>query len=347
MVFQSFALYPWLTVIENVELGLEALGVTSTSRRERALRTIQLIGLSGFESAYPKELSGGMRQRVGFARALVVEPQILMMDEPFSALDVLMANNLRHELLELWLAEKTGLDAIVMVTHNIDEAVLMADHVVVLGQDPGHVRADVVVTLKHPRDLRSGPAHKLVDDIYRILMRPNDDFPHVRAARPAPRPFQALPHIPLGSVKGLARLLLARGGREEIFQLGRELSMAIDELLPVVDAAQLLGLARTEAGDIELTDICRKLGSGDVAHDNALLRKQIAANVELVQMILKQLRSRRDRRLDRRSLERELRAHFGPDEVERQVRTAIDWGRFAGLFAYQERTRTVYLAPEG
>ena len=206
MVFQTFALFPWLTVQENVELGLEAIGVPPSQRRERALRAIDLIGLDGFETAYPKELSGGMRQRVGFARALVVEPRVLMMDEPFSALDVLTAGNLREDLLDLWLQKKMPFEAIVMVTHNIDEAVQLADHIVVLGHDPGRVRADLRVDLPRPRDTKAAAEQALVDRIYRLLTHPEEEYWAAPQATAAARLYVRLPHAPIGSLNGLAEI---------------------------------------------------------------------------------------------------------------------------------------------
>src|SRR5690242_4068421 len=174
IVFQSFALFPWLTVFENVEAPLKARGMAPQERRQRSLKILDTVGLDGFEAAYPKELSGGMRQRVGFARALVVEPEVLFMDEPFSALDVLTAENLRSELLELWQKKTIPTQAIFLVTHNIEEAVLLADRIIVLGRNPGHVRTDFKVTaLPHPRDRKSQPFTQLVDYIYKVLTRPD------------------------------------------------------------------------------------------------------------------------------------------------------------------------------
>ena len=172
IVFQSFALFPWLTVLENVEAPLLARSVEQPERRKRAMRTINTVGLKGFENAYPKELSGGMKQRVGFARALAVQPEVLFMDEPFSALDVLTAENLRGELLDLWLGEEMATKTIFIVTHNIEEAVLLADRVIVLGRNPGHIRADFRITLPRPRDRRSPQFVIFVDYIYKVMTSP-------------------------------------------------------------------------------------------------------------------------------------------------------------------------------
>src|SRR3984957_9370586 len=231
IVFQSFALFPWLTVLQNVEAPLQARGVAPDERRERSLRMLGTVGLDGFQSAYPKELSGGMRQRVGFARALVVEPEVLFMDEPFSALDVLTAENLRSELLELWANKTMPTKAVFLVTHNIEEAVLLADRIIVLGRNPGHIRTDFRVQLAQPRDRKSEPFTQLVDYIYKVLPRP--DVPaaeapdHQHSTRPRDQRqmhYQMLPHARPGGVAGLLELLLDKGGRDDIYRLADDLA---------------------------------------------------------------------------------------------------------------------------
>src|SRR5471030_1879415 len=259
IVFQSFALFPWLTVLENVEAPLQARGIDPETRRERSLRMLDTVGLDGFQAAFPKELSG-MRQRVGFARALVVEPEVLFMDEPFSALDVLTAENLRSELLELWAKKTMPTKAIFIVTHNIEEAVLLADRIIVLGRNPGHIRTDFKVQLQHPRDRKSEPFTNLVDYIYKVLTRPD-----IAAAAPdqtTGKPvrdqrqmhYQMLPHARPGGVAGLLEFLIDKGGREDIYRLADDLAFEIDDLLPIVDAAQLLGFLKIEEGDVAITD---------------------------------------------------------------------------------------------
>src|SRR5579863_9440919 len=230
IVFQSFALFPWLTVLENVEAPLQARGIDPDERRERSLRMLDTVGLDGFQAAYPKELSGGMRQRVGFARALVVEPEVLFMDEPFSALDVLTAENLRSELLELWTNKTMPTKAVFLVTHNIEEAVLLADRIIVLGRNPGHIRTDFKVQLAQPRDRKSEPFTQLVDYIYKVLTRPDvapTEAPDQHAGR-KPRDqrqmkYQMLPHARPGGIAGLLELLLDKGGRDDIYRLADDL----------------------------------------------------------------------------------------------------------------------------
>ena len=260
IVFQSFALFPWLTVLENVEAPLEARGVPAVERRKRALRTLDTVGLDGFETAYPKELSGGMKQRVGFARALVVEPEVLFMDEPFSALDVLTAENLRGELLELWLNKKMPTSAIFIVTHNIEEAVMLADRILVLGRNPARIRSDFNVRLKHPRDRKSARFVELVDYIYKVMTEPDVGHtppdaettaeivipPHGFKKQDAPirtTKYQMLPHARVGGIAGLIELLRDRGGREDLFRLAEELVMDVEDLLPILEACVLLGFA--------------------------------------------------------------------------------------------------------
>ena len=261
IVFQSFALFPWLTVLENVEAPLQARGVPPEERRERSLRMLDTVGLDGFQAAYPKELSGGMRQRVGFARALVVEPEVLFMDEPFSALDVLTAENLRSELLELWANKTMPTRAVFIVTHNIEEAVLLADRIIVLGRNPGHIRTDFRVQIPQPRDRKSEAFIQLVDYIYKVLTRPDvapteaptqPDGKKVRDQRQMR--YQMLPHARPGGVAGLLELVIDKGGRDDIYRLADDLAFEIDDLLPIVDAAQLLGFLKVEEGDAAITE---------------------------------------------------------------------------------------------
>lgn len=348
IVFQSFALFPWLTVLQNVELGLEAQDVTRTQRLKRALAAIDTIGLDGFEDAYPKELSGGMRQRVGFARALVVEPELLFMDEPFSALDVLTAANLRKELMSLWQQHKIPTRAIVMVTHNIDEAVSMADRILVLGADPGHIRVELQGLPAQQRDPRNEVYTRMVDLIYRIMTSPQTDVQTLLstdAARPltgklAPpkpmRPYQVLPHVAISDVTGLIERVHAKGGREDIYQLGRDLQLEADDLLPLIEAADLLDLADTQEGDLILTEVGKRFAEADVLEEKQIFREQALARVGMLRHIVHDLEQDEDHVVSEEAYIDRLKEHFSDDEAWAQLETVIDWGRYAELFSYVE-----------
>jgi len=254
IVFQSFALFPWLTVLENVEVPLLARGMPHFQRHRRALDALNSVGLKGFENAFPKELSGGMKQRVGFARALAVEPEVLFMDEPFSALDVLTAESLRGELMELWLKKQIPTRSIFLVTHNIEEAVLLADRVIVLGRNPAHIRADFHIPIAQPRDRKSAEFLVYVDYIYKVMTQPDLELaPPVRREQPARARFQRLPHAKPGGMAGLLEFLNDRGGQEDLYHLADELLMEVDDLFPIVEEAVLLGFAQSREGDVEIT----------------------------------------------------------------------------------------------
>ena len=296
IVFQSFALFPWLTVLENVEAPLEARGFAPMERHKRALRIIDAVGLDGFESAYPKELSGGMKQRVGVARALVVEPEVLFMDEPFSALDVLTAETLRGELLELWLGNKIPTRAIFIVTHNIEEAVVLADRIIVLGKNPAHIHADFKVEMAQPRDRKAPRFVELVDAIYRVLTHPDLRHDLVEAALitgPAVqhRPIM-LPHTRPGGMAGLLEIVADQGGRVDLHRLADELSLEVDALLPTVDTAVLLGLLRVEEGDAIITPEGQEFARGDIQARKTIFRKTALAHVPLLRQMEQSLKAK-------------------------------------------------------
>jgi NitT/TauT family transport system ATP-binding protein len=338
IVFQSFALFPWLTVIENVEAPLEARGVAEFERHKRALRIIDAVGLDGFESAYPKELSGGMKQRVGVARALVVEPEVLFMDEPFSALDVLTAETLRGELLELWLEKKIPTRAIFIVTHNIEEAVILADRIIVLGRNPAHIHAEFAVNLTHPRDRKDLRFVELVDMIYRALTRKDHPEMAVTGAQvngaAAKKPYIMLPHTRPGGLAGLLEILVDQGGRADLHVLADELSLEVDALLPTVDTAVLLGLLKLEEGDAIITPEGDAFAKGDIQERKAIFRKAAIANIPLLRQMEQALKAKANRTLSAEFFEDLLDEHFSEDEARRQLETAIQWGRYAELFDY-------------
>jgi NitT/TauT family transport system ATP-binding protein len=351
MVFQTFALLPWLTVRQNVELGLEARNVSAPERRDRAERAIDLIGLDGFESAYPKELSGGMRQRVGFARALVVEPDALFMDEPFSALDVLTAENLRTELLTLWARDDFPTRAMLIVTHNIEEAVLLADRVLVLSSNPGRIRAELAVDLPRPRDRRTAICEALIDEIYGIMTGREHEQPQAEPVAPARlSPIDVpLPAATVGGMAGLLEILLARGGIEDLPALAHDLMFEVDDLLPLVDGARLLGFATVDTADIHITDDGREFVVADILTTKELFARIAAERAPLVRAINNALAASIDGNLPEGFFLDILRHGFSDEEARHQLDIAIDWGRYGELYEYDVNTgqlRREALTPE-
>jgi NitT/TauT family transport system ATP-binding protein len=350
IVFQSFALFPWLTVLENVEAPLQARGVDPEERRARSMKMLDTVGLDGFESAYPKELSGGMKQRVGFARALVVEPEVLFMDEPFSALDVLTAENLRSELLELWAKKTMPTKAVFIVTHNIEEAVLLADRIVVLGRNPGHIRTDFRVQLAQPRDRKSEPFTQLVDYIYKVLTRPDVVPAEAPEQQAEPRlrdqrqmHYQMLPHARPGGMAGLLELLLDKGGRDDIYHLADDLAFEIDDLLPIVDAAQLLGFLTVEEGDAAITVSGTEFANSEILRQKELFREAAVGNVLLLRQIRRALETKSDHTVPEDFFLDMLDEQFSEEECLRQMETAVAWGRYAELFDFDAGRRRFVL----
>jgi NitT/TauT family transport system ATP-binding protein len=338
IVFQSFALFPWLTVLENVETPLLARGVAEDERRRRALHALDSVGLKNFETAYPKELSGGMKQRVGFARALAVEPEILFMDEPFSALDVLTAENLRLELMELWHAKKIPTRAIFLVTHNIEEAVLLADRIIVLGSNPAKIRADFRIPLHQPRD-RKSPAFLLyVDYIYKVMTQPELDLapPSATGVR-KPRP-QMIPHARPGGIAGLLELLNDRKGEEDMYHIAEELLLEVDDLLPIIDGAAMLGFVTVREGDVVLTLPGKQFAEAKIPARKVQFREALLAHVALLQQMKTTLESKSDHEMPLEFFHDLLDEYLTEDETKQQIETALNWGRYAEIFKYDSQT---------
>ena len=347
IVFQSFALFPWLTVLENVEVPLLARGVKHLERHRRALRTLQSVGLRGFETAYPKELSGGMRQRVGFARALAVEPEVLFMDEPFSALDVLTAENLRGELMELWLAKKIPTRSIFMVTHNIEEAVLLADRIIVLGRNPAKVRADFRVPFPQPRERHSAEFLLYVDYIYKLMTQPElEAGPPSTVDRGVKKPYRMLPAARPGSIAGLVELLNDRGGKDDLYRIAEDLLMEVDDLLPIVEAATILAFVKSESGDLELTPGGKRFAEADISTRKEIFREAALAHVTLLQQMNSALASKSDHTMPLELFRDILEEHFSEAEVQRQLDTALNWGRYGDILAYDSESDRVTLYPQ-
>ena len=347
IVFQSFALFPWLTVVENVEAPLLARAMEHTERHQRAMAALDVVGLKGFETSYPKELSGGMKQRVGFARALAVEPEILFMDEPFSALDVLTAENLRNELLELWLAKKIPTRSIFIVTHNIEEAVLLADRIVVLGRNPARIRADFHVPLGYPRDRKSGEFFVYVDYIYKVMTQPQLELaPPSAAAQRAKAEYPQLPHSRPGGIAGLLELLTDRGGEEDLYHVADELSLEVDDLLPIVEGATLLGFVTAHEGDVRMTERGKAFADADIPTRRALFREAALGHVPILQKMRAALGRKSDHTMPLEFFRDLLDEHFSEDESNRQVETALHWGRYAELFTYDSENDVIRSIPE-
>ncbi|SCB25531.1 ABC transporter ATP-binding protein [Rhizobium multihospitium] len=337
VVFQSFALFPWLTVLQNVELGLEAQGVAASERRKRALAAIDLIGLDGFESAYPKELSGGMRQRVGLARALVVRPKVLLMDEPFSALDVLTAETLRTDLLDLWCEGRMPIESVLMVTHNIEEAVLMCDRILIFGSNPGRVIAEIHVDLPQPRN-RLDPAFRmLVEDIY-ARMTVKTGAPTREGLFPGTGIAMALPRVSTNLMSGLIETVAAEPyrGQADLPPLATHLHLGIDDLFPVAETLQLLRFADLEGGDIKLTAPGLRFSDSDVDERKKLFEQHLASYVPLAAHIRRVLDERPTHRAPARRFRDELEDYMSEDYADTTLKAVTNWARYAEYFAYDE-----------
>ena len=337
MVFQSFALMPWLTVMENVELGLEAQGVARKIRRERALKAIDMIGMDGFESAYPKELSGGMRQRVGFARALVVEPELLLMDEPFSALDVLTAETLRGDLMEIWQDKDSTMKGILFVTHNIEEAIMIADRVLVFASNPGSIAGELTVDIPYPRDSEDPKVQALIDDVYTLMTtaQGRDRTQKRKAAKPLGLEYR-LPDVRVAELIGLLEEVneLQERGPVDLPELADEIRLDVNDLFPILDALSVLGFAKVSGGDIAMTPKGKELIAADITDQKIIFAEQLKEYIPLAKTILSMLQEHSNHRVSENELIELLEDYFTPEEAERVLTTMIDWGRYAELFAY-------------
>ena len=345
MVFQSFALFPWLTVQKNVELGLEAKGLPPEERAQRAEGAIELIGLSGFEGALPRELSGGMRQRVGIARALVMEPEVLLMDEAFSALDVLTGERLREDILDLWESGKMPTKAMLVVSHNIEEAVMMADRVLIFASDPGRVRDELKVSLARPREVESNQVRGLIDDVYGLMTAGSTRAGRVTAKEVKLQLGDRLPEADISRMEGILELIADEpfNGRADLPKLAEEAELADKGLLDVSSALTLLGFAHMDHGDIILTELGQRYVQADNPERQSIFGKQLVENVPLVAYIHHGLDQDPSGDLHEDLFLRLLRFTLNEPDAKSALRVAIEWGRYGDLFEYDFHTGIIHL----
>lgn len=342
MVFQHFALLPWLTVLENVELGLEARGVSRKERRERALKAIDIVGLDGFESAYPKELSGGMSQRVGFARALVVDPEVLLMDEPFSALDVLTADNLRNDLIDIWQSHKTNIKSVILVTHNIEEAAKMADRIFVFANNPGFIRKVLEVKMPHPRNEQDPAFRDVVDAIYSLMTTPMVTPVPEKAVKHKPIEVSyRLPNVNVSELVGFIEALAAPEYADKkigLPELAEELHFEIDDLFPITEALEIMHFARVSEGDIELTSSGKLFADADILARKKIFAEHLIQYVPIAKFIREYLDQEPDHEVAESVFLKELEKNLSNQAAETVLTVVIDWGRYAEIVAYDYNT---------
>src|ERR1700731_3380850 len=339
MVFQSFALFPWLTVLENVQLGLEALGLPEAEIRKRALAAIDLIGLDGYESAYPRELSGGMRQRVGFARALVVPPNILLMDEPFSALDVLTAETLRTDFLDLWAEGRMPIKGVILVTHNIEEAVLMCDRILVFGSNPGRILSEIKVSLPQPRNRLDPSFRELVERIYvEMTTRPQGGVSARQERFPGLGIGSQLPRVSSNLLAGLMEAVAATpfNGKADLPEIASDLQMEIDELFPVAETLQMLRFAELEGGDLKLTEDGLAFAHAEVDERKRIFTRHLLTYVPLAAHIRRVLDERASHSARKSRFVDELEDFMNEEAADQTLRAVVSWGRYAEAFAYDD-----------
>lgn len=342
MVFQSFALFPWLTVQQNIVLGLEAKRLSRGECDERCDDAIDLMGLNGYENALPKELSGAMQQRVGLARALIMRPDLLLMDEPFAALDMLTAENLRTDLIELWSEKKLPTRAMMLVTHNVEEAVLMCDRILLFSSNPGRVSYELVVPFPHPRNRDDADFRHFVDHIYTLMTRRAPLISEATMENTVATPHHpvpmVLPPIPINVLVGLLETLAAAplNGRADLPHLAERLQMALDDLFPLGESLQLLDLAELEDGDILVTEAGLRFVSSDQEERREIMRTALLHHVPLIRSIRAVLDERTGHRTGAGRFREELEETMSPGYAEQTLTTATNWARYTELFDFDE-----------
>ena len=340
MVFQSFALMPWLTVSQNVELGLEARKIPVQERRQRAEKAIDMVGLDGFENAYPKELSGGMKQRVGFARALVLEPDVLLMDEPFSALDILTAENLREDLLELWEAND-AMKGMLYVTHSIEEAVLTADRIIIFGSNPGFIRGELKIDIPHPRTSQDPHIADLIDEVYRMMTTAQTKELSERMNKKSAMTIgYRLPDVDISEMNGLLDQMSDIKDAEAIDlpELVDELHLDINDLFPIIEILSVLRFAEVSEGDIKMTAMGRKFIDSNIDDRKFIFGRLFLKYIPLARHVVKVLSERAYNSAPKQRFLAELDDYFSTDEAERVFETFVDWARYAELISFEAST---------
>ena len=343
VVFQGYALLPWRTVLDNIAVGLEIRGVGKAQRLETAREYLELVGLNGFASRYPHELSGGMRQRVGFARGLVVNPTLLLMDEPFSALDVLTAETLRTDLLDLWSGKQLPIKSILIVTHNIEEAVLMCDRILVLSSNPGRVVAEIKVPFAHPRNRLDPTFRQMVDDIYALMTdRRSAD---ASAGKPELKMSSLLPEVSTNLMAGLIETLAAEpyNGHAGLPTVAERRLLEVDDLFPVAEMLEHLGFAELKGADITLTEAGKLFADYGTQERKTLFAEHLIQHVPLAARIHQVLLERSGHRAPRVRFEQELEDSMTEAFVEKTLESVVAWGRYAEIFSYDDHTETFSL----
>lgn len=341
MVFQSPALFPWLSVFDNVAIGLKAKGIPKPQVEKKTYEAIDLVGLDGFETAYPKELSGGMQQRVGFARALVVEPEILFMDEPFSGLDILTAENLRTDLLELWIGNKIPTKAMLLVTHSIEEALFMADRIIIFSKNPGRIKEEIPVTIPHWRERDNPEFSRLLDHIYSIMVG-KEVTSHIGIQQKVGEK-PAIPSIRVGALTGFIELISDQGQQIDIYKLADDLLMSVDEMQPLIEAAEMLGFVETKYGDIIITEEGKNFADAELLHKKEIFKKVVLEKVAFIRQIVEILEHKTNKRINEEFFIDLLKQKYSEESAKEQLNIAIDWGRYSELFAYDEDSHELFI----
>ena len=346
MVFQNFALMPWLTVLENVEIGLEARGMSYNARRQKALSAIDAIGLDGFESAYPKELSGGMQQRVGFARALVLEPEILLMDEPFSTLDILTAENLRNDFLDIWHSKKVNIKGVIFITHDIEEAILIADKILIFSSNPGEVKKKVAINLRYPRAIKSNKFEILMNNIYISMIQSerkkfvkNRNFGKIRL-KLIPEYIYRLPNVDIYELIGFLENISAYESKREInlLELSENLRLDLNYLFPLTEALDILRFINIKEGKISFTMEGHIFVNANILKRKKLFAKHLIKYVYIAKYIKYKIDNAKNNYINKNFFLIELKRFFSREEANKILSIIIDWGRYAEIFAYNNES---------